>query len=413
MIKKHKALLAYMLVLAVFTTYVALDTFVITRVYGEETGNGTDAAMQLEADENVSESPGQDATSSGQDSEERVHKKGPGSGNGGPPSEGHGPGSGNGSGSGNGGPPSGDHGFKPGKPSKSMKSSKSGSSSKSSTSSSSSSSSASNKSSTASTSGSSGNSSTASSSTSAAVTQDSYKDSKISINLKEYTYNGSTVHVAEVSSDSDAYLKTAFAQGAYGKNVTATTSDIADSVNAILAINGDYYGAREKGYVIRNGKLYRNTADAGTEDLVIYKDGSFGIINESEVTAEELLAKGAMQTLSFGPALVENGKVSVDSDDEVDRAMGSNPRTAIGIKTDGTYLFVVSDGRTDESEGLSLLELAEFMSSLGAKTAYNLDGGGSSTMVFNGSVVNVPTGGGIGNGSGSERKVSDIVYIGY
>ena len=310
MIKKHKALLAYMLVLAVFTTYVALDTFVITRVYGEETGNGTDAAMQLEADENVSESPGQDATSSGQDSEESVHKKGPGSGNGGPPSEGHGPGSGNGSGSGNGGPPSGDHGFKPGKPSKSMKSSKSGSSSKSSTSSSSSSSSASNKSSTASTSGSSGNSSTASSSTSAAVTQDSYKDSKISINLKEYTYNGSTVHVAEVSSDSDAYLKTAFAQGAYGKNVTATTSDIADSVNAILAINGDYYGAREKGYVIRNGKLYRNTADAGTEDLVIYKDGSFGIINESEVTAEELLAKGAMQTLSFGPALVENGKVS-------------------------------------------------------------------------------------------------------
>ena len=413
MIKKHKALLAYMLVLAVFTTYVALDTFVITRVCGEETGNGTDAAMQLEADENVSESPGQDATSSGQDSEESVHKKGPGSGNGGPPSEGHGPGSGNGSGSGNGGPPSGDHGFKPGKPSKSMKSSKSGSSSKSSTSSSSSSSSASNKSSTASTSGSSGNSSTASSSTSAAVTQDSYKDSKISINLKEYTYNGSTVHVAEVSSDSDAYLKTAFAQGAYGKNVTATTSDIADSVNAILAINGDYYGAREKGYVIRNGKLYRNTADAGTEDLVIYKDGSFGIINESEVTAEELLAKGAMQTLSFGPALVENGKVSVDSDDEVDRAMGSNPRTAIGIKTDGTYLFVVSDGRTDESEGLSLLELAEFMSSLGAKTAYNLDGGGSSTMVFNGSVVNVPTGGGIGNGSGSERKVSDIVYIGY
>ena len=413
MIKKHKALLAYMLVLAVFTTYVALDTFVITRVYGEETGNGTDAAMQLEADENVSESPGQDATSSGQDSEESVHKKGPGSGNGGPPSEGHGPGSGNGSGSGNGGPPSGDHGFKPGKPSKSMKSSKSGSSSKSSTSSSSSSSSASNKSSTASTSGSSGNSSTASSSTSAAVTQDSYKDSKISINLKEYTYNGSTVHVAEVSSDSDAYLKTAFAQGAYGKNVTATTSDIADSVNAILAINGDYYGAREKGYVIRNGKLYRNTADAGTEDLVIYKDGSFGIINESEVTAEELLAKGAMQTLLFGPALVENGKVSVDSDDEVDRAMGSNPRTAIGIKTDGTYLFVVSDGRTDESEGLSLLELAEFMSSLGAKTAYNLDGGGSSTMVFNGSVVNVPTGGGIGNGSGSERKVSDIVYIGY
>ena len=386
-----------MLVLAVFTTYVVMDTFVITRVYGEETGSGTDAAMQLENDGDGSNaSSGQDSADSSQGSGESEHKKGPGNGNGGPTSKGHGPGSGNGSS--NGGPPSGDHGFKPSKPSKSGKSSSSSSSSKSSTSS------------TASTSSS---STTSSSSSTAAVTQDSYKDNKISINLKEYTYNGSTVHVAEVSADSKAYLKTAFAQGAYGKNVTATTSSIADSVNAILAINGDFYGAREKGYVIRNGKIYRNTADAGAEDLVIYKDGSFGIINESEVTAEQLLAKGAVQTLSFGPALIENGKISVDSDDEVGRAMASNPRTAIGIKSDGTYLFVVSDGRTDESEGLSLLELAEFMSSLGAKTAYNLDGGGSSTMVFNNEVVNTPTGGGIGNGSGSERKVSDIVYIGY
>jgi exopolysaccharide biosynthesis protein len=221
------------------------------------------------------------------------------------------------------------------------------------------------------------------------------------------------VHVAEVSADSAEYLKTAFAQGSYGKNVTATTSATAESVNAILAINGDYYGAREKGYVIRNGKLYRSTAVSGQEDLVIYEDGSFGIINESEVTAEQLIAKGAVQTLSFGPALIENGSVAVDSDDEVGRAMASNPRTAIGIKSDGTYVFVVSDGRTDESEGLSLLQLAEFMKTLGVRTAYNLDGGGSSTMVFNGSVVNTPTGGGIGNGSGSERKVSDIVYIGY
>ena len=244
-------------------------------------------------------------------------------------------------------------------------------------------------------------------------TAGSYSDDNISIKLSEYTVSGTVIHVAEVKADSADYLRTAFAQGSYGKNVTATTSDIASGVNAILAINGDYYGAQEKGYVIRNGKLYRSTAVSGREDLVIYKDGSFGIINESEVTAEQLVAKGAVQTLSFGPALVEDGKVSVDSDDEVGRAMASNPRTAIGIKSDGTYIFMVSDGRTDESEGFSLLQLAEFMKYLGAETAYNLDGGGSSTMVFNGSVVNTPTGGGIGNGSGSERKVSDIVYIGY
>ena len=110
--------------------------------------------------------------------------------------------------------------------------------------------------------------------------------------------------------------------------------------------------------------------------------------------------------------VVEDGEVAVDTYDEVGRAMASNPRTAIGIKADGTYLFVVSDGRTEESEGLSLYELAEFMKSMGAVTAYNLDGGGPSTMVFNGAVVNDPAGGRAGHGTGTERSVSDIVYIG-
>ena len=387
MIKKHKALLAYMLALAVFTTYVVMDTFVISRVYSEASGGGSEAAMQIEQD--TEDGTAQDDAAAEDADEEGSHKRGPGSGSGGPPSGGHGPGS----------KGSGEHSSKQG-----GKKSSSSSSSGSSTSSQSSSSSDTSSSST---------SSASAASSAVSSSADSYSDGKVSINYKEYTVNGTTIHVAEVSTGSASYLKTAFAQGSYGKNVTATTSDIADSVDAILAINGDYYGAREKGYVIRNGEIYRSTASDGAEDLVIYEDGSFGIINESEITAEQLLAKGAVQTLSFGPALLEDGKISVDSDDEVGRAMASNPRTAIGIKSDGTYLFVVSDGRTDESEGLSLLELAQFMQSLGAETAYNLDGGGSSTMVFNGSVVNTPTGGGIGNGSGSERKVSDIVYIGY
>ena len=357
-----------MLALAVFTTYVVMDTFVLSRVYGEvsDSGSGTEAVLQAENNndkdsaDSTDGSAADDAESSGSHGPGGKHGKG----NGGPPSGGPG------------------HGSKPGKSKSSPDSStEDGSSS--------------------------------SSGTSGTSTSDSYSDDNISIKLNEYTVSGTVVHVAEVKADSSDYLKTAFAQGSYGKNVTATTSDIADSVNAILAINGDYYGTQEKGYVIRNGKLYRSTAVSGREDLVIYEDGTFEIINESEVTADQLMAKGAVQTLSFGPALIENGTVSVDGNDEVGRAMASNPRTAIGIKADGTYLFVVSDGRTEESEGLSLLQLAEFMKELGAETAYNLDGGGSSTMVFNGSVVNTPTGGGIGNGSGSERKVSDIVYIGY
>jgi exopolysaccharide biosynthesis protein len=236
-----------------------------------------------------------------------------------------------------------------------------------------------------------------------------YEDENMTVTLTEYQVDGTTVYAADIQLSSASYLKTALAKSAYGKNVTETTSEMAESNNAVLAINGDYYGAQEKGYVLRNGVLYRNTAEKGQEDLVIYEDGSFEIIVEDEITAEELLEKGAVQILSFGPALITDGKVSVTENDEVGRAMASNPRTAIGIIDDLHYVFVVSDGRTDESQGLTLYQLSQFMESLGADTAYNLDGGGSSSMVFQGVLVNNPTT--TGN-SIKERSVSDIVYIG-
>lgn len=246
--------------------------------------------------------------------------------------------------------------------------------------------------------------------TEAVVSETAYIDENIQITITEYREYDTSIYVADIILSSLEYLQTAFAQNAYGRNVTEKTSEIAESAGAILAINGDYYGAQEDGYVFRNGVLYRNTSSSGQEDLVIYEDGSFAIINETDVTGEELLADGAQQVLSFGPALIENGTVVVSENDEVGKAKTSNPRTAIGIVDNLHYMFVVSDGRTDENAGLSLLQLSEFMKEFGVTTAYNLDGGGSSTMYFNGKVINNPTTNGR---SIAERSVSDIVYIGY
>jgi exopolysaccharide biosynthesis protein len=227
------------------------------------------------------------------------------------------------------------------------------------------------------------------------------------ITVTEYYEYGSAIYVADILLDDASALKTAFAQNSYGRNVTATTSAAASRVGAVLAINGDNYGSREKGYVIRNGVLYRSAAAKDQEDLVIYANGSFAIIREEEITAQELLDSGAVQVFSFGPGLIEDGSITVSANEEVDRAKASNPRTAIGIIGEGHLVFVVSDGRTSESEGLSLYELAEFMQRLGVQTAYNLDGGGSSTMVYEGQVVNQPTSG----GAVKERAVTDIIYI--
>lgn len=251
--------------------------------------------------------------------------------------------------------------------------------------------------------------STASAST--VVSENSYSDGNITITISEYREYSTSIYVADVTVSDASYLKTAFAQASYGKNVTEKTSEIASESNAILAINGDFYGAQNSGYVIRNGVLYRDTAsDSSQEDLVIYADGSFDIITEGSVSADELLANGAVQVLSFGPGLIQDGEITVASNEEVGKAMASNPRTAIGQISALHYVLVVSDGRTEESSGLSLSELAQFMQGLGASTAYNLDGGGSSTMVFNGEVINKPT----TNGNTiKERSVSDIVCIAY
>lgn len=234
-----------------------------------------------------------------------------------------------------------------------------------------------------------------------------FQNENITIVLSEYERYNTKIHVAEVWVASAEYLKTALANNAYGKNISEKTSSIAKNNGAVLAINGDNYGSREKGYVIRNGIVYRDAAN-GSEVLCLYADGTMEVVSDREFTAEELVGKGVWQAFSFGPALIENGKITVTENDEVGKAMASNPRTAMGWIDVNHYVFVVSDGRTRESEGLSLYELAEFLEELGVQTAYNLDGGGSSTMYFNGKVINNPT----TNGRIKERGVTDIVYVG-
>ena len=153
----------------------------------------------------------------------------------------------------------------------------------------------------------------------ATVTDSSYKDDNISINLSEKTVNNPQVYVADVTVNSSNYLKTAFAQNSFGTNVTAKTSVTAADNDSILAVNGDYYGANSSGYVIRNGVVYRDTVreNSNNGDLAIYKDGSFKIIYEDQITAEQLVNDGVVNLLAFGPALVENGEITVDTNTEV------------------------------------------------------------------------------------------------
>lgn len=252
---------------------------------------------------------------------------------------------------------------------------------------------------------------TTTSSSTAVVTDTSYEDENIQISIKTEETSDTTFYVVDIQVSDAAYLQTALAGDTYGRNIKATTSEIAESSDAILAINGDYYGFRDSGFVLRNGVLYRDTARSSEDDdaLIIDTEGDFSILNESETDLSSIDTSTIAQIFSFGPALIEDGEIVVDSSTEVSQSMSSNPRTAIGQISELHYVMIVADGRTSESEGLSLLELAEEMQARGAETAYNLDGGGSSTLYFNGEIINNPTSG----RSEGEREVSDIVYVGY
>ncbi len=242
------------------------------------------------------------------------------------------------------------------------------------------------------------------------ITETSYSDENIQVTIDTIREYNTEIYIAEIIISDSSLLKAGLAENSFGINVNEKTSVIAEANNAIIAINGDYYGFRDYGYVMRNGYLYRETeTSGGNEDLVVYPDGSMEIVNEADISAKEIEQSGAVQIFSFGPGLISNGEIIVTEESEVDREDASNPRTAIAMIAPNHYIFMVADGRTDESEGLSLYEMADVLASYNCEVAYNLDGGGSATMVFMGEVINNPT----TNGRDfKERSVSDIVFIG-
>ncbi len=257
---------------------------------------------------------------------------------------------------------------------------------------------------------------TAESDTSGVLTDTTYTSDDADISVSTVTTGTGddtvTYYVADVTLTDATVLRSAFAQDAFGENITETTSDIAADNDAVFAINGDYYGFRNTGIVIRNGVVYRD--EGARQGLAFYTDGHVEVYDETATTADQLVADGVWNTLSFGPALLEDGQVLSGIDDvEVDTNFGNHsiqgeqPRTAVGVVDDNHLVFVVVDGRSPGySAGVTMTGLAEIMQGLGATTAYNLDGGGSSTMVFGGELVNDPL------GKDQERGTSDILYIG-
>ncbi len=238
-------------------------------------------------------------------------------------------------------------------------------------------------------------------------------------NAEGYTSPDVAIHITKVQYGkartamyylADIYLTDVFqfesvlAKNSFGSGLRESVKSMGQRSGAVLAITGDTYGNQDAGIVIRNGIVHRKEKSA-FDVCVLYYDGTMRTFSPEDFSLDQAIADGAYQAWSFGPLLLDRQGQPIP-DEQLNTSKNirrANPRAGIGYYEPGHYCFVVVDGRTDDASGLTLEQFSQLFADLGCKAAYNMDGGRSAEMYFNGSILNDPYKGG--------RSVSDCLII--
>ena len=231
-----------------------------------------------------------------------------------------------------------------------------------------------------------------------------YESDKMKIKLEHIVNEHPNLNmwIATIKVSDSSQIKSAFAGGEFSQDVKKRTSVIAKDNDAVLAIDGAAVGFNTNGRVIRDGVIYRDS-DLDCAPLIIKENGDLEVFEYGEKTAQEILDLGGVQTYDFGPTLIKDNEI-VDNYGEWYRTT-KDPHTVIGQKGPLEYVVLVADGRSKKSDGISLYYAAVELQNRGCYIGYNLDGGGSTTLYFNGEVLNNPS------DIIGERRISDILYF--
>lgn len=175
--------------------------------------------------------------------------------------------------------------------------------------------------------------------------------------------------------------------------VGATTSQIVEANDAIGGINAGGFkddalgtGGKPAGVVIEDGVL--KSGDKYSNYAIVGLDNTGRMVISNSMNYTKMKNLNLQSAVTFGPIIIINGQPTIKSGDG---GWGIQPRTAIGQKKDGTILMLVIDGRQKNSLGATLKNVQDIFLQYGAYNAFNLDGGASSTMVYDGKVVNSPS----------------------
>ncbi len=234
-----------------------------------------------------------------------------------------------------------------------------------------------------------------------------YSDDTITVSIQEVKQDDSSYHVAYVKIASPTQLRTCVVGGINGTGTLPTTT-VAESVNAVVAVNGDFFEKYSGGYIVRQGETLRKRVSDNYDLLLIDENADFHLLlagkdRQKDGIGALLKEHDIVNAFFFGPALVMDGATCEVSEHYGWNPYGQEPRAAIGQLGPLSYAVVTVDGRIDESAGVTLPTLAAFMAQIGCTQAYNLDGGNSSALVFHNELLSIK---GV-----EERSVNDIVYF--
>ena len=240
----------------------------------------------------------------------------------------------------------------------------------------------------------------------------SYETDRMSVSIEQKKKDGMTYFLCDIRITDVSQFRTAFAGDDFRSGIYEAVSDIASRHNPVLAINADFCRYHREGVIIRNGEVLRRQNIKKHHLLVVDENGNLSAQTDRSgkqgLVANKLEQQNTWQTFEFGPVLVENGEAAelplksfyINCNDGY-----YEPRTAIGQLGPLHYIVIVVDGRRDGySTGASMPQLQQLFLDEGAQFAFNLDGGGSTTLYFLGEVINMPSG-------GKERSVSDVIMF--
>lgn len=229
----------------------------------------------------------------------------------------------------------------------------------------------------------------------------------LTITWKEKVENMAVTY-SEVKIMDPSQFRRYLSGGEFGSGKLLLTTEMSQSVHAVVAYSADYYGYRPDGTVIVDGQAKRPGL-ALPDSCYVDKDGNLFMTHNQwfsslEQTQDFVDENNVNFSLCFGPALVEDGKRCQLGSYPIGEGDQKYARAAIAQLDKLHYLYVACNLEGSCWDVPTINRFADLLLETGCRQAYNLDGGQTATVVVNGEVFNMVN-------YGSQRRISDIIYF--